>query len=348
MKKQVLLVIVHLIGASIFLLLPFLFSPDEGPKNFPRFFESNNTLRELIHYVLLLGFFYLNYYWLVPAFFFEKQYLVFSLAVIFFFLVVAFLPSMILPQTAPGPGSPFMEAGGGPEGQPGFADFFRRINHNLFLFFAIFFLSFLLRVGFRWRETEKLKLNAELSYLKAQINPHFLFNTLNSIYSLAIEKSDQTPNAIVKLSGMMRYITTEADKNFVSLEKELEYILDYIELQRLRFGQELLINYLQTGDAGGKKIAPLILIGFIENAFKYGVNLEENSEIKIAVTISGKELVFDCYNRKVLVKAGEISSAQAGLQNTRTRLALLYPGKHVLNIEETDLDYSVSLSLQLT
>ncbi len=324
----------------MFLLLPFLFSPEEGPKDSPDFFENHHTIRELIHYVLLLAFFYINYYWLVPRFFFERSYLVFGLAVFYFFLMVSFLPSMILP-----------EAGGEPEFEHGPPSFFplllRRINHNLFLFVALFFFSLLLRIGFRWRQSERQKLNAELSYLKAQINPHFLFNTLNTIYALAIEKSDQTPNAIVKLSGMMRYIITEADKDFVSLDKEISYLQDYIELQQLRFGPDLSIEYSQTGDPDGKTITPLILIGFIENAFKYGVNAEQNSLIRIGLAISERAVVFTCYNRKVIKLPGEVTSMQSGLQNARNRLQLLYPGRHTLTIAETEEDYDVSLSLQL-
>ena len=130
----------------------------------------------------------------------------------------------------------------------------------------------MLKINSRLKLAEKEKVNAELSYLKAQINPHFLFNTLNSIYSLAIEKSDYTATAVVKLSSMMRYVITDASHKFVPLEKEINYISNYIELQKLRIDSSIKLMYTVTGDISDKKIAPLVLISFIENAFKYGVN----------------------------------------------------------------------------
>lgn len=129
---------------------------------------------------------------------------------------------------------------------------------------AAFFLSLLLRINKQLKESEEEKLKAEVSYLKAQINPHFLFNTLNSLYALTIEKSDYAPDAVIKLSNMMRYVVTESTNDFVSLEREISYISDFIDMQRLRISDENKLEYIIKGDTKGRKIAPLVIIPFIE------------------------------------------------------------------------------------
>ena len=159
------------------------------------------------------------------------------------------------------------------------------------MFLTALFVFLSLRINKQLKQTEEDKLNTELSYLKAQINPHFLFNTLNSIYSLAItENADQTSSAIVKLSGMMRYVISEANKDFVSLEKEVNYVKDYIEMQKLRLGNTVKIDPSVSGHYFIKKIAPLMLISFIENAFKHGVNAEAHSVILIELNIIDNDL----------------------------------------------------------
>lgn len=348
MKRWPGLLLIHLIGCFIFLSLPFIFSQEGPGRATPDFFKNNHALRELVHYVLLLAFFYVNYFYLVPRYYFNEQYPLFGILVLACFLIIAFVPSLIIPDIG-GPRGPVPPDAMNPRpGPPPKIGFWSKINHNLFLFFALFFFSLLLRFALRWRQTERQKLSAELSYLKAQVNPHFLFNTLNSIYSLAIEKSDNTATAIVKLSGMMRYITTEASKDYVSLEKEIEYIGDYIDLQSLRFGNDTRVDFSVNGNSTGKKIAPLLLISFIENAFKYGINAEQDSMIVIKIDIAIVELTLKVFNKKVRQSIDPANTTGLGITNTRERLELLYPGKHQLDIRETDLDYSVSLTLQLS
>jgi hypothetical protein len=343
----------HLIGCSIFLALPFLFSPD-GPESIKDFIQRPPQIRELIHYLLLMVFFYLNYYWFVPRYYFSKQYLIYGALILICFFVIAYLPNMIITEKArlqppPDAGPDFsMRRGQGPGSGPQMQGFWSRVNHNFFLFFALFFFSLLLRIGLKWRQTERERMSSELSYLRAQINPHFLFNTLNSIYSLAIQKSDNTATAIVKLSGMMRYITTEAEKEKVPLEKELNYINDYIDLQMLRFGEDAQVIYTANIEPGSKKIAPLILIGFIENAFKYGVNAEAAATIEIRIELKGEELKMFVHNRKVVNKKMVEEGTGIGIQNTINRLRLMYPGKHQLEVFDNPDDFIVSLTLQLS
>jgi len=220
-----------------------------------------------------------------------------------------------------------------------------QINHNFFLFFAVFFFSLLLRIALQWRQAQKEKLDAELSYLKAQINPHFLFNTLNSIYSLAIDKSDNTAPAVAKLSGMMRYVITDTAKEFVPLEKEIAYIKNYIELQRIRFGETIHLFFDVNGNPSGKQIAPLLLIPFIENAFKYGVNAEENSTIRIHIFIDENKLNMEVQNNKVNVQMKHEDKTGTGIANTQSRLQLLYPARHFLKITDIEKEFLVSLTL---
>jgi len=152
----------------------------------------------------------------------------------------------------------------GPVPPPGrFNDYLFPALHYIFIFLALVFFSLILRINNRLKQSEQERLNAELMYLKAQINPHFLFNTLNNIYSLAVERSEQTPNAVVRLSSMMRYVIDDAGKNFVSLQRELGYIRNFIELQMIRFGDVVDLNLNINGTPGNNKIAPFILIPFI-------------------------------------------------------------------------------------
>jgi hypothetical protein len=334
--------------------LPFLFSPDSEGKRFDIIFTNSHFQKDVIHYILLILFFYLNYYFLVTKFYLEKRYWVYALTVVACFFLIAFLPSLIINDIGrTGPLQNFMPPPGGMpspggmhKGPPRMGNsFWSRINHNFFLFLAVFFFSLLLRIALQWRQAQKEKLDAELSYLKAQINPHFLFNTLNSIYSLAIDKSDSTAPAVAKLSGMMRYVITDTAKEFVPLEKEIAYIKSYIELQRIRFGDTIHLFFEINGDPVAKQIAPLILIPFIENAFKYGVNAEEDSMIRISIFIEDNKLNMEVRNNKVNVQMAHEDKTGTGIANTESRLQLLYPARHLLKITDNDKEFSVSLTL---
>jgi sensor histidine kinase YesM len=208
----------------------------------------------------------------------------------------------------------------------------------------VLFLALLLKIRDRWMRAEEEKLHAELAYLKAQINPHFLFNTLNSIYAMALGRSEQTAGAIVQLSSMMRYVLVEAGKEKVPLEKELAYLTDYIQLQQTRFEGSLQVVFEIKGWPEGRHIFPLLLIPFVENAFKYGVNPEAPSTIFIYIDIGDQDLKLRVTNRKVAVVPGDTPGG-LGISNTRRRLQLLYPGRHSLIIEDGTNTFTVSLNL---
>ncbi len=199
------------------------------------------------------------------------------------------------------------------------------------------------------RRLEKEKLSAELSALKHQVNPHFLFNVLNSLYSLSIKNDDEeTARGITQLSEMMRYMLYEANGDKVPLKRELDYLSNYIELQRLRLNEQTRIRYEVYGEVAQRQIAPMILIPFIENACKHGVSTVFPSEIHIFIEIGNDSLFLLVRNPKH-PRTGRLRVEEGGigLQNVEKRLQLYYPQAHKLVIEEDEKTYEVSLSLNL-
>lgn len=332
-------ILVHTTGWVLFLVIPILFSPAPGLSM--DMFSKGYMQRELVACALLIGYFYLNTNILLQQFYFNGKYTLYILVIIGCFIVTTLVPFLLF-QINPPPG------GIGPmPRKPEEGSILFEFGHNLFRFSVVTFVSLTLKISNRWKQAEQEKLNAELSYLKAQINPHFLFNTLNSIYSLTIQKSDVAPDAIVKLSSMMRYVVSESNRDFVPLDKELGYIRNYVELQQLRFGEAVQLLFFVHGNAGSSKIAPLILIPFVENAFKHGINAEDSSCIKISIDIDGNELRLEVFNNKVFVRREEERSG-LGIENTRGRLQLLYPDRHSLVITDTGESFSVLLTIRLT
>lgn len=346
MRKKTGQIFIHIAGCLLFLSLPVLSLHDD--ESIRSIFSGRAPLVDFLAYVFLVAFFYLDYYVLIPRFYFQKKYFQYILLTALCFAAVAFGPPGIVPgwhPPGPPPGMKF-SAGNHPMHQQPYL--FMHIGHNFFRFAVVALFALMLKINSRWRRTEQEKSNAELSYLKAQVNPHFLFNTLNTIYSLAIERSENTATAVVQLSGMMRYVLSEANNDFVPLEKEISYLRSYIDLQRIRFGEAIQIHFLADGDMAGKKIAPLILITFVENAFKYGVNAEDNSEIRIAVSVYGDTFRMEVFNKKVQLHASSETGHGLGIGNTRNRLELLYPGRHHLQLIDNKNDFSVILELILS
>ena len=193
---------------------------------------------------------------------------------------------------------------------------------------------------------ETRKAQAELSLLKSQINPHFLFNTLNNIYSLAITRNDNTAVSIIKLSNVLRYVTAHTRDDYVLLENEINCLKDYIDLQQLRLTTRTRVNFSVTGTPGIKCIAPLLLLPFLENAFKYGVSNQEPSEINIQLDTSGHHIRFYCSNKRFRVFP-ETARTGNGIINTRQRLDHLYPSRYELKAGEDNGAYVVSLQLEV-
>ncbi|MBS1504964.1 MAG: histidine kinase, partial [Bacteroidetes bacterium] len=173
----------------------------------------------------------------------------------------------------------------------------------------------------------------------------FLFNSLNSIYSLAYQKSDTAPEAILKLSEIMRYMLYESNDNKVDLAKELQYLHNYIDLQKIRFGNKAFVDFKVTGEVGSQKIVPLLLIAFIENAFKHGMAYDPNVAIRLLINLDGENLHFYTENKKHMNNRD--LEGGVGLQNVQRRLDLLYPNKYKLDIQDKPDFYICELSLVL-
>jgi len=226
--------------------------------------------------------------------------------------------------------------------------------NSLRLVIIISTYAFLIRLAIGWFETQKLKSElllqnqmSELALLRSQVNPHFLFNTLNNIYSLVYKKSEDAPAAIMKMSAIMRYMLYDATTDKVLLEKEIEYLKSFIELQLLRTRQKDFVTMTIQGTIESHTIIPMLLIPFVENAFKHGNKNIIPPGIIINLNIEQNRIIFQISN--YLRKNSNISrdkSRGIGLNNIRRRLDLLFPGKHVLDIWEDQNMYHVKLILE--
>jgi LytS/YehU family sensor histidine kinase len=209
-----------------------------------------------------------------------------------------------------------------------------------------------------WLKSERLKqmlvqekLVAELNFLKSQINPHFLFNVLNMAFSSATSSGDEkTADIVEKLSGLMRYMLYDGNVDRVNLEKELEFLTQYIDLQKKRLAADIptLIHFETEGCIHQNRIAPLILIPFIENAFKYGISLDKPGDIRINLSIRDRILDFRVQNTMHLpAPVNKNRNSGIGLENVKKRLDLLYPGKNTLEIENSGSLFTVKLLMML-
>ncbi len=195
----------------------------------------------------------------------------------------------------------------------------------------------------------KLK-EAELKLLKAQIHPHFLFNTLNNLYGLTLEKSDKAPEVVLKISDLLDYMLYRCNTPKVLLSKEIEHIKNYLELERIRYDDSLKINFKIEGDVDNQKIIPLLLLPFIENSFKHGISKElTNSYINIKIIIKDNKLNFYIANSKTEETNKPVLNVPTGigLNNVRQRLEIAYAGNYKINIASDKNEYSVKLELNL-
>jgi hypothetical protein len=194
------------------------------------------------------------------------------------------------------------------------------------------------------KELEKEKIAAELAFLKSQINPHFLFNTLNDIYALTYRQSAKAPYAVLKLSELLRYMLKESDEKFTDLQNEIDYLKNVIELHEIGQKGEAYIDFEIEGNVNRQQIAPLILINFVENAFKHGVIDNPIHSVKIKLIVNGNHLIFTVSNLKN--QDQKDVTGGIGLTNVKRRLDLIYPDKHTLHINEKDDTFTVSLKIE--
>ncbi len=214
--------------------------------------------------------------------------------------------------------------------------------------FNAFFLKMI--QDFFKNEKEKRELliekhTAEQAFLKNQLNPHFLFNTLNNIYSLTLNQSPNAPEAVLKLSELMRYMLYESNVDKINLETEVKYLRNFIELQKMRYAKQIFVDFEVAGDLRTQQVAPLLLISFVENAFKHGNVNDADNPLTIKLLVNQNNLNFMVINHKKDQNKDEVGGV--GLENVRRRLALIYPNLHSLDVQDSDKNYLCELNIIL-
>ncbi|MDP1621838.1 MAG: sensor histidine kinase [Bacteroidales bacterium] len=307
------------------------------------FYDIN--LRLAANILITIGFLaisvYINLLWLIPAFFNKRKFLLFVLleiANIFLFILLNYYVTF------------FFE--GGRHSSRLVTEFIAEFILVLIFLIVSTLLKFmrdsiaLQDVELRMKEVEKQKVEAELRALKSQVNPHFFFNTLNSLYSLSLDKSEKAPEMILKLSDLMRYVIYESTDDLVTVGKQVEFLQSYVYLERLRSDDSLDFHFEIKGENLQLKIAPLLFLAFIENAFKHVAKEKSDKPyIKIVFDLEHEDrVIFSIENRADPFRQKNPEGG-FGLWNVKKRLELLYPGRHELNISETATSYRVVLNI---
>jgi sensor histidine kinase YesM len=298
---------------------------------------------------IAIGTTYLFNYYLIPKFLFQKRIKTFILLSFYTVMVSFYLISILI--------FPFLIIS---TGNVNFVTLDKSFLDIYFLlagmYTAIIFgiLIKLLKSSYEKQNLHlqllKEKTDAELEMLRSQINPHFLFNTLNNIYTLSMKKSELTPEVVLKLSEMLDYLLYECNATKVSLKKEIKLIENYLYLQQIRFGDRLKISFRNEDLGPDQQIAPMLLLPFVENSFKHGVGKHRNDAwIDIELSTHSENIIFKVNNSQsnTDAKTKKNSSGGIGLANVKKRLGLIYPDKFMLNIENMDKAFRVNLELNV-
>lgn len=349
----------------LLLVLPFILGIDSN-NNLPNTERSRLITNVMISYSLLLCLFYIHTYAVYPLF---DQNIWIYVAALLFLLIGYWFCWHMLHVDGPRPGRfvrrmPLGDSLNSREFDPGFRPRHpRRDFHNPFSLTPILsslvavLCSFCYRVILDNRarqqmdkERETIGLQSELTFLRSQISPHFMFNVLNNLVSLARKKSDQLEPSLISLSQLMRYMLYESDDHRVFLSKEVEYLKSYINLQMLRYGNNVKVNLETHGELDLFTIEPMLLIPFVENAFKHGVGMIDKPVINILVAVNEtkSELNFRVGNLVSPQDVSKDSNSGIGIANVRRRLAILYPGKHELDIINAGNTFTVNLYISLS
>lgn len=340
-SKKWVTVSLHILFWTVFFVMPYLLQPVFDHEHRPEVVRNalgfyllhflNNLLRMLL--------FYANAYILIPRLVYRKQYILYIISLIGAFLLL-FVGDKLF-----------------------FTSLITGMNYKFWNFFVFNILPFLFIVASsaayrmirdrikenqinKERETENLK--TELSFLRSQVSPHFMFNVLNNMVALARKKSDDLEPSLIKLSSLLRYMLYETNEDKVLLEKEIEYLKSYIDLQRQRFGENVSIQTNFSEIEPGHTIEPMLLIPFVENAFKHGTGMILNAEIQIDMKVQNGRLYFKVANKYAdLPEQQKDKTSGIGLTNAKRRLNLLYDNSHSLQVDKRDGWFKIDLQIKL-
>ena len=340
MKVKSFTVATHTLVWVLLLVIPYV-STDQVFSSLDPASDMKYLLQCFVLSAVLIITFYFNYYFLIPKYLLKKKYWLY-----FSFLLLTIVITFLLS------GATFFFSDFNPEKLAQKNPIVEKIIPVIIInAISLWLLSMVLAILFtvynRLKETEKEKLSAQIASLKSQINPHFLFNTLNNIYATAIDTSPKAADMVDKLSEMMRYTMKDTQQDVVLLGDEINYINNFIELQKLRLDRSVKLEYNTLQNIPALQIAPMLLIPFVENAFKHGVNSEQKSYINIELAMNTTEFQLHVVNNKVSVQRDISEKSGLGIINTKHRLNLLYPSKHLLVINDTEKEFSVSLHINL-
>ena len=363
-KKINKILILHFLCIIIFLFIPFLFTPPH-PLDFDKLTHRENfqnvdsqiisfplikeqippsihnekkldnifnylIIQKIFFNLLLIIVFYINILYLYKKYFIFKKYFFWGFINILIGIFIIFIPQFLFGKLSAIKKPVFL----------------LELEINVFLWILILIISIVYKEYNKIEEIKKQHKEMELETFRLQLNPHFLFNSLNTIYSLSLHKSEKTPNSILYLSSLMRYVLTEANKPMVKLKDELIYIDNFIDLQKLRFENNIDLIYNKKEILDEYFIAPMLLIPFIENAFKFSINNNiTKNRILVDIEIKDKNLFVKIENNYQINKIE--NSTKIGIQNSKKRLELLYPNKHILKIEDNGHLFFVFLKIQL-
>lgn len=363
MKVKSFAIVIHALVWLFLLVIPYI-TTDQVFNSLDSAYDVKYLLLCLAISTILIAAFYFNYFFLIPKYLLAKKYwlyfsfLLLTIAAVFL-LSVAFFSSSdfsprifnseeyTLPDTQTSFYSDFYPETALPA-YPGIEKIIPVIIINAISLWLLTIVSSILWAAYnRLKQAESEKLSAQIASLKSQINPHFLFNTLNNIYATAIDTSPKAADMVDKLSEMMRYTMKDTQQDFVLLEDEMNYIGNFIDLQKLRLDRSVKLECYKPENIPPLQIAPMLLIPFIENAFKHGVNSEQKSHIKIETKINKTQLQLNVANNKVSVQKDISERSGLGIENTKHRLNLIYPSKHLLVINDSEKEFSVSLHINL-
>lgn len=309
--------------------------------------ETVDLIYTFLFHIALVFVTYLNIWFLIPKFLQKRKYLIYFSGLVILILIgiginnftFNYLADLLFPNYF-------------------FIDYYNFFDILEFIFAYILITSLFMfsKSWFRQFETrerinllEKEKLDAEIMALKGQINPHFLFNSLNNLYALSLDEDERVPDIILRLSGMMRYLLYETNVELVPLEKEVEHLKNFIEMHQLRLGEDSSIHWHLEGEIKNKKITPLLFLPLVENAFKHGVKgNNKNSFAHFNLKITDEKIIF--ISKNTIAEVDEFlkeKSGGVGLENLKKRLHLAYPEKHNLEIKNDGEIYEVLLSINL-